>query len=174
MTRTHTRTHNILTRTYTDVSLIWAHLRGFCKNGESCEAVGVNEVDLSRGMMVQLGEQKCKVWQFKWMCFVSVYEQHLRDTLCIWQSHTTTIGAVLFLFLSFTPSTRFFLFSSTSSLSLLRVFFVSACLVTLFPVHLLSQESASVNVQGRKWNWSLLNRMSSLSGSRPGGKHYTH
>lgn len=33
--------------------------------------------------MAQLGEQKCKVWQFKRMCFVSVWEQHLRDNICM-------------------------------------------------------------------------------------------
>lgn len=33
--------------------------------------------------MAQLGEQKCKVWQFNRMCFVSVWEQHLRDNMCM-------------------------------------------------------------------------------------------
>lgn len=63
-------------------SSIWAHLKGFsvCR---MLWGVCVNELHLSCEMMAQLGKQKCKVWQFKRMCFVSVYEQHLRDSICI-------------------------------------------------------------------------------------------
>lgn len=48
-------------------------LRGIC----------VNELHHSCEMMAQLGKQKCKVWQFKRMCFVSVCKQHLGDSICI-------------------------------------------------------------------------------------------
>lgn len=63
-------------------SLIWARLRVFIEPRLlwSCR---VNEKDLSCGLMAQLGEQKCKVWQFKRMCFVSVCERHLWDNVCM-------------------------------------------------------------------------------------------
>lgn len=61
-------------------SLIWAHLKSFsvCR---MLRGICVNELHHSCEMMAQLGKQKCKVWQFKWMCFVSVYKQHLRDSI---------------------------------------------------------------------------------------------
>lgn len=43
------------------------------------QGICVNELHHSCEMMAQLGKQKCKVWQFKRMCFVSVCKQHLRD-----------------------------------------------------------------------------------------------
>lgn len=63
-------------------SLIWAHLKSFsvCR---MLRGICVNELHHSCEMMAQLGKQKCKVWQFKWMCFVSVCKQHLRDSICI-------------------------------------------------------------------------------------------
>lgn len=62
------------------LSLISAHLKSF----SACrmfQGICVNELHYSSGMMAQLGKQKCKVWQFTQMCFVSVYKQHLWDSM---------------------------------------------------------------------------------------------
>lgn len=67
-------------KNYDSPSLISAHLKSFsvCR---MLWGICVNELHHSCEMMAQLGKQKCKVWQFKWMCFVSVCKQHLRDSM---------------------------------------------------------------------------------------------
>lgn len=81
------------------LSLISAHLKSF----SACrmfQGICVNELHYSSGMMAQLGKQKCKVWQFTQMSFVSVYKQHLWDSM---QKKKLRWGLGLFFFLYCAP-----------------------------------------------------------------------